>query len=129
MDKPIRRSHPNHTSPSEEVDAFDDLFELAMNLQWSRNHAADEVWQQLDPAMWDFAYDQWGVLRSVARKQIERSSTSQIIGYRVDDLMQTLRQAAQPSATHPATNYMARVVPQYTGVAVPVEATRILWQR
>jgi glycogen phosphorylase len=32
-------------------------------------------------------------------------------------------------ATRPATDYTARVVPQHSGVAVPLEATQILWQR
>jgi len=32
-------------------------------------------------------------------------------------------------ATRPATDYTARVVPHHSGVAVPLEATQILWQR
>jgi starch phosphorylase len=31
--------------------------------------------------------------------------------------------------TRPASDYTARVVPQHPGVAVPLESTRILWQR
>ena len=33
------------------------------------------------------------------------------------------------SATRPATDYTARVIPHYDGVAVPLEAEQILWQR
>jgi starch phosphorylase len=36
---------------------------------------------------------------------------------------------AQAPATRPPTDYTARVIPHYTGVAVPLEAARILWQR
>jgi starch phosphorylase len=32
-------------------------------------------------------------------------------------------------ATRPASDYTARVVPDYPGVAVPLEAAHILWQR
>jgi starch phosphorylase len=32
-------------------------------------------------------------------------------------------------ATRPATDYTARVMPYHAGVAVPLEAARILWQR
>jgi starch phosphorylase len=32
-------------------------------------------------------------------------------------------------ATRPATDYTARLIPHYPGVAVPLEAARILWQR
>jgi starch phosphorylase len=37
--------------------------------------------------------------------------------------------SAEVPATRPATDYTARVIPQYDGVAVPLEANRILWQR
>ena len=33
------------------------------------------------------------------------------------------------SATRPATDYTARVIPHYSGVSVPLEAAHILWQR
>ena len=36
---------------------------------------------------------------------------------------------ASVSALRPATDYTARVIPQCSGVAVPLEASRILWQR
>jgi starch phosphorylase len=37
--------------------------------------------------------------------------------------------SAQVPATRPATDYTARVIPQHEGVAVPLEAAQILWQR
>ena len=37
--------------------------------------------------------------------------------------------SAQVPSTRPATDYTARVIPHYAGVAVPLEAARILWQR
>jgi starch phosphorylase len=37
--------------------------------------------------------------------------------------------SAQVPATRPATDYTARILPQYAGVAVPLEAAHILWQR
>jgi glycogen phosphorylase len=33
------------------------------------------------------------------------------------------------SAARPSTDYTARVIPQYDGVAIPLEIARILWQR
>ena len=32
------------------------------------------------------------------------------------------------SAARPATDYTARLIPRYAGVAVPLESLRILWQ-
>jgi starch phosphorylase len=34
----------------------------------------------------------------------------------------------QVPSTHPAAVYTARVIPQHTGIEVPLEANRILWQ-
>jgi glycogen phosphorylase len=36
---------------------------------------------------------------------------------------------AEVPATRPATDYTARVIPRFDGVAVPLETARILWQR
>jgi starch phosphorylase len=36
---------------------------------------------------------------------------------------------AQTSAARPTADYTARLMPDYNGVAVPLEAARILWQR
>jgi glycogen phosphorylase len=36
---------------------------------------------------------------------------------------------AQVSASQPATDYTARVTPQYDGIAIPLEAAQIQWQR
>ena len=37
--------------------------------------------------------------------------------------------SAQVPSTRPSTDYTARVIPHYAGVAAPLEAARILWQR
>ena len=50
MSKLARASHPIYSLLPMEVEGFDALAELALDLRWSWNHAADEVWQQLDPA-------------------------------------------------------------------------------
>jgi len=36
---------------------------------------------------------------------------------------------AEVPAARPATDYTARLIPHHSGVAVPLEAPRILWQR
>ena len=37
--------------------------------------------------------------------------------------------SAQVPANRPATDYTARVIPQYEGIAIPLEAAQIQWQR
>ena len=40
-------------------------------MRWSWNHAADEVWRQLDPVQWELTHNPWVVLQTVSRDQIE----------------------------------------------------------
>jgi starch phosphorylase len=98
MSKQTRASHPIYNLLPMEVEGFDSLAELALDMRWSWNHAADDVWQQLDPALWDLTHNPWGVLQTVSRDQIERLSADPIFRKRVDDLVQAKRQAAEASA-------------------------------
>ena len=42
----------NYNSLPAEIEGFASLAELALDLRWSWNHATDEVWRKLDPALW-----------------------------------------------------------------------------
>jgi glycogen phosphorylase len=59
--------------PINEVEGFDSLVELALDLRSSWNHAADPLWRQLDPALWDLTHNPWVVLQTVSRNQLERT--------------------------------------------------------
>jgi starch phosphorylase len=41
----------------------------------------------------------------------------------------TITYSARISATHPAEDYTARIIPQHANASVPLEAMQILWQR
>ena len=45
--KQTRVSHPIYSLLPMEVEGFDSLAELALDMRWSWNHAADEVWRNL----------------------------------------------------------------------------------
>jgi starch phosphorylase len=130
MRKPTRFSHPIYNLLPIEIEGFDALAELALDLRWSWNHAADEVWQQLDPALWELTHNPWVVLQSVSRSQIERVSADPIFRKHVDELIQAKNQAAaapawfqQNHATSPLTcvayfsmEYMlSEALPIYSG--------------
>jgi starch phosphorylase len=44
---------------------------LALDLRWSWNHAADELWKQLDEQLWELTHNPWIVLQTVSRDQLE----------------------------------------------------------
>ena len=53
----------------------DILAEVALNLRWSWNHSADQLWERLDPELWDLTHNPWFVLQTVSREKL-RSVTS-----------------------------------------------------
>lgn len=57
--------------PTLDTSISDALTDLALNLRWSYNHAADELWRQLDPELWDLTHNPWVMLKTVSRKKME----------------------------------------------------------
>lgn len=48
------------------LDGVDSLAELALDLRWSWSHYGDNVWRQIDPALWELTHNPWVVLQTVA---------------------------------------------------------------
>ncbi|MGA2214574.1 MAG: DUF3417 domain-containing protein [Bryobacteraceae bacterium] len=46
------------------------LRELALDLRWSWNHAADELWIRLDPELWALTHNAWVILETVSRERL-----------------------------------------------------------
>ena len=80
------------------VDGFEALKELALDLRWSWNHAADEVWRQLDPALWDFTQNPWVVLQTVSKDKLKSVLADPAFRKQVNDQLQARRQAAKVPA-------------------------------
>jgi starch phosphorylase len=81
-----------------EIEGFDSLVSLALDLRWSWNHAADELWHQLEPALWEQTSNPWLVLQSVSGDQLRRLFASPLFRDRLDSLMRSREQEdAQPS--------------------------------
>jgi hypothetical protein len=126
MSSRTRVSHPLYQLLPTEIEGFDSLAELALDMHWSWNHATDEVWRRLDPELWQITHNPWVVLQTVSRDQIERALADPVFRKNVDGLY--VYRAMAP-ATRPAGDYTARVIPHRPGVAVPLESGQILWQR
>ena len=62
---------PEALSDQPRVDGMDALSELALNLHWSWNHAADELWQDLDKELWAATQNPWVILRTVSEEKIK----------------------------------------------------------
>jgi starch phosphorylase len=93
MSNDCRVTHPIYNLLPTEIEGFDALAELALDLRWSWNHGTDEVWRQLDPNLWEKTKNPWVVLQTVSRDRIERVLADPGFRQQVDDLVQTRREA------------------------------------
>jgi starch phosphorylase len=98
MSKQTPVSKPIYSLLLTDVEGFDALAELALDMRWSWNHATDEVWRQLDPALWEFTQNPWVVLQTVSRDKLQRVSADAAFRKKVDALVQARRQAAKTPA-------------------------------
>jgi hypothetical protein len=73
MSRQTRAGHPIYGLLPTDVEGFDTLAELALDMRWSWNHCADEVWRQLDCDLWEVTHNPWGVLQTVSRDQLQRT--------------------------------------------------------
>ena len=85
-----------------EIHEFDSLAELALDMRWSWNDATDEVWRQ--------------------KLGIELQEMKQ---GRPADVSGGCFYSAAVSAARPPGD----LIPQFDGVAIPLEDSRILWQK
>ena len=98
MSKPKRVSSPVYAFFPSEVEGFDSLAELALDMRWSWNHSADEIWKQLDPALWELTQNPWVVLQTVSREQLERALADPVFCARVSELVEARRRGAESPA-------------------------------
>jgi len=90
-----RVSHPLYGLLPTDVEGFDALAELALDMRSCWNHATDRIWRRLDPLQWELTHNPWGVLQTVARDRMERISADPEFRKTVDDLVQARRDAAE----------------------------------
>jgi starch phosphorylase len=95
MNEPERISHPKEILLPLDVEGFDSLARLALDMRWSWNHATDKVWRQLDPVLWELTLNPWVVLQTVSREKLQAALAEPAFRKNLDDLVQARRNAAE----------------------------------
>src|ERR1017187_270751 len=159
MSEPIRASHPIYNLLPTEIEGFDSLADLALDMHWSWNHVTDQVWRQLDPELWAITHNPWVVLQTVSPERIETALSDKAFRAWVDGLLAANRESLAAPAwfqlNHPATPLacaayfsmefmLSEALPIYSGglgnvagdqlkaasdLGVPVVAVGLLYQR
>jgi starch phosphorylase len=84
---------------------IDALNELALNLHWSWNHAADPLWEALDSYLWRTTQNPWVILQTVSEDKIKALLATQDFQELLSALLQHKRKFFSADAwfqkTHP----------------------------
>ncbi len=91
-------SHPIKNLLPADVEGFDSLVELALDMRWTWNHAGDEVWRQLDPVLWDLTHHPCDVLQTVSREKIRRVLADPAFRKKIEALVQSKKRAEEAPA-------------------------------
>jgi starch phosphorylase len=75
----------------DDVEGFDSLAELALDLYWYWNHSADQIWMQLDPVLFKLTYNPWVVLQTVSRERLREVLDDPAFREKVQSLLQAKR--------------------------------------
>jgi glycogen phosphorylase len=81
------------------------LSELALDLRWSWNHAADRVWQVIAPDLWERTHNPWFILQTVAVSHLVTLSNDISFRALLDEVLAEHHEAAEKTTwfekTHP----------------------------
>ena len=69
-------SNPIYTNFPAETWGTDPLLELALDLRWSWNHSTDQLWDRLEPELWQLTQNPWVASRRRSALRIRGSSSS-----------------------------------------------------
>jgi starch phosphorylase len=95
------------------LEGFDSIVELALDLRWSWDHSADEVWRKLHPALWDATHNPWVVLQTVSRDQFKSVMNDPAFRKKIDLLLKSKKDANmapawfQQNHPHSSLTYIA----------------------
>lgn len=81
-----------------EPEAFETLAELALNLHWTWNHAADELWKRLDAELWQDTQNPWVILQTVSRETIAAALADPEFSGRLNSIRQQDARSYQADA-------------------------------
>ena len=83
---------PEQTEVSTDALSVEAHRELALDLRWSWNHNADELWAELEPELWDRTHNPWVVLQTVARAKLKACLSQPAYRQRLQSLLNARHQ-------------------------------------
>src|SRR5512145_2289898 len=105
-----------YQEPFADMEGMERLQQLALDLFWSWNHSADELWGQIDAELWSLTHNPWVVLQTASRKKLAQLCSDPQFRQGVEGLIERRRrqfegpawfQQAHPDAQLGAVAYFS----------------------
>ena len=84
--------------PCSDVEGYDSLSELALDLRSTWNHATDKIWCQLDPILWELTQNPWVVLQTVSRDKLIQALTEPAFRRTIEELLHSKHESEERPA-------------------------------
>ncbi len=84
-------TEPIYASEPQGLACMDDLVELALDLRWSWDHRADEIWRPLAPESWDRTRNPWVILQTISPGKLKDLAADEKFNTRVKALAEQMR--------------------------------------
>ena len=89
MSNPSYAFHPSETLASEA------LAQLALDLRWSWNHSADELWRQIEPELWSLTHNPWLLLQTASQEKLNELAKDSAFQQRLEALLKLRTEALE----------------------------------
>lgn len=77
---------------------MDQLAELALDLHWAWSHSTDQIWQQLDPELWELTHNPWVVLQTTSNEKLGSLLANTEFRRMIDEFVRAKRESAGRAA-------------------------------
>jgi starch phosphorylase len=91
MNKRGRISNQEYSFVPVEIEGFDSLAELALDMHWSWSHSTDDIWRRLDPALWELTQNPWVVLQTASRDKLKSVLADHVFRKELNEFVRTKR--------------------------------------
>ncbi|HEY7337973.1 MAG TPA: alpha-glucan family phosphorylase [Bryobacteraceae bacterium] len=91
-------SNPHFAFHPSEARRADSLAQLALDLRWSWNHSADEIWRQIDPDLWNLTHNPWVILQTASQEKLDSLAGDSAFQKRLDEILRHRRDAMESAA-------------------------------
>jgi starch phosphorylase len=98
MSIPTTFKKPIYSFLPTDIEGFDSLAELTLDMRWSWDHGADDIWRMLDPALWDLTHNPWVVLQTVSHDHFQSVMNDPAFRKKVFTLVRSRKYANTSSA-------------------------------